>query len=41
MVYHAWNQGHTSRVMLVDNIIWSGGWPSMPAAPSVGSRPRF
>ncbi|WNG15927.1 glycoside hydrolase family 43 protein [Cystobacter fuscus] len=41
MVYHAWNEAHTARVMLVDNIVWSGGWPSMPSAPSVGSRPRF
>jgi arabinan endo-1,5-alpha-L-arabinosidase len=39
MVYHAWNSAHTGRVMLVDSIVWSNGWPSMPSAPSVGSRP--
>ncbi|SEN17177.1 Glycosyl hydrolases family 43 [Stigmatella aurantiaca] len=39
MVYHAWNSAHTARVMLVDAIVWSNGWPSMPAAPSVSSRP--
>jgi GH43 family beta-xylosidase len=41
MVYHAWNSGQTARVMLVDPIIWSGGWPSMPEAPSITSRPRL
>ncbi|QRO01968.1 family 43 glycosylhydrolase [Archangium violaceum] len=39
MVYHAWNAGHTARVMLVDAIIWRNGWPAMPEAPSVTSRP--
>ncbi|WPB75500.1 glycoside hydrolase family 43 protein [Archangium violaceum] len=39
MVYHAWNSAHTARVMLVDPIIWSNGWPSMPEAPSITSRP--
>ncbi|MFL5355967.1 glycoside hydrolase family 43 protein [Archangium sp.] len=39
MVYHAWNAGHTARVMLVDAIIWRSGWPAMPEAPSVSSRP--
>lgn len=39
MVYHAWNAGHTARVMLVDAILWRNGWPAMPEAPSVSSRP--
>jgi arabinan endo-1,5-alpha-L-arabinosidase len=39
MVYHAWNTAHNARVMLVDAIVWSNGWPTMPAAPSLNSRP--
>lgn len=44
MVYHAWQAGHVNgpgdgRPMLVDAVEWSGGWPSVPEAPSVGSRP--
>jgi GH43 family beta-xylosidase len=39
MVYHAWNSAHTARVMLIDAITWSNGWPAMPEAPSAGSRP--
>ncbi|MBM7118250.1 glycoside hydrolase family 43 protein [Archangium primigenium] len=39
MVYHAWNAAHSARVMLVDAIVWSNGWPSMPGAPSLQSRP--
>ena len=39
MVYHAWNTAHSARVMLVDSIVWSNGWPSMPSAPSLSSRP--
>jgi len=44
MVYHAWQAGHVNgsgdtRHLLIDNMVWSGGWPSVPAAPSLGSRP--
>jgi hypothetical protein len=39
MVYHAWNSAHTARVMLIDAITWSNGWPAMPEAPSASSRP--
>ncbi|WP_257452081.1 glycoside hydrolase family 43 protein [Archangium lipolyticum] len=39
MVYHAWNQAHTARVMLADTVFWRDGWPVVPQAPSVGSRP--
>jgi beta-xylosidase len=44
MVYHAWQAGHVngagdSRHLLIDPVQWSGGWPSMPAAPSSTSRP--
>ena len=39
MVYHAWNTAHTARVMLVDAIVWRNGWPEMPSAPSLNSRP--
>ncbi|MCC6649362.1 MAG: family 43 glycosylhydrolase [Polyangiaceae bacterium] len=43
MVYHAWRAGavggNNGRVVLVDGLEWSGGWPSVPAAPSSGSRP--
>ena len=44
MVYHAWQAGHVNgpgdgRLMLVDAVTWSGGWPAVPEAPSVNSRP--
>ncbi len=44
MIYHAWQAGHVNgpgdqRLMLADAVVWSGGWPSVPEAPSVGSRP--
>jgi len=44
MVYHAWQAGHVNgpgdaRHLLVDGVVWSGGWPTVPAAPSLGARP--
>ena len=27
------------RVGMLDTVVWSGGWPAVPEAPSVGSRP--
>jgi GH43 family beta-xylosidase len=44
IVYHAWLAGHVngpgdSRRVLVDEIVWRDGWPAVPAAPSVTSRP--
>ena len=45
MVYHSWKAGHVNgsgdaRVLLVDQVFWGDdGWPSMPQAPSVHSRP--
>ncbi len=44
IVYHAWQSGHVNgpgdqRLMLVDTVEWSGGWPSVPEAPSAHSRP--
>lgn len=44
MVYHAWLKGHVNgpgdeRLMLVDAVRWDNGWPTVPEAPSVGSRP--
>jgi arabinan endo-1,5-alpha-L-arabinosidase len=44
IVYHAWAPGHVNgpgdvREMLIDEVVWSNGWPSVPEAPSVGSRP--
>ncbi|MFT3772914.1 MAG: glycoside hydrolase family 43 protein [Minicystis sp.] len=44
MVYHAWQAGHVNgpgdaRLMLVDAVLWDNGWPAVPEAPSVGSRP--
>lgn len=42
-VYHAWHAGQVGqapgRVVLVDRVQFSGGWPSMVAAPSMGSQP--
>lgn len=44
MVYHAWQPGHVNgpgdqRLLLVDAVVWSGGWPGVPEAPSIGARP--
>jgi arabinan endo-1,5-alpha-L-arabinosidase len=44
LVYHAWAAGHVNgpgdaRRLLVDEVIWSNGWPKVPEAPSVSSRP--
>jgi GH43 family beta-xylosidase len=44
MVYHAWQSGQVNgpgdqRHLLVDAMGWSGGWPSVPEAPSQHSRP--
>jgi GH43 family beta-xylosidase len=38
-VYHAWRAGFAGvagngRAVLVDRVAWSGGWPSLPGAPS-------
>ena len=46
MVYHAWKQGCVDaagcgRLDLVDEILWGSGWPSVPLAPSVTSRPSL
>jgi GH43 family beta-xylosidase len=42
-VYHAWVAGKVlkppGRLVLVDRIQWSGGWPVMRAAPSKRSQP--
>lgn len=42
-VYHSWKQGQVGggagRVLLIDRVFWSGGWPSMRAAPSGISLP--
>ena len=39
IVYHAWRQGFVNgagdaRQMLVDHVVWEGGWPVVPGAPS-------
>jgi beta-xylosidase len=44
IVYHAWEPGHVNgpgdvRVGMLDTVVWSGGWPTVPEAPSAGSRP--
>ena len=44
MIYHAWREGMVNgpgdeRFPLVDQIVWSDGWPAVPAAPSAGTRP--
>jgi GH43 family beta-xylosidase len=44
IVFHAWAPGHVNgpgdvRELLVDEVVWSAGWPSVPEAPSTGSRP--
>lgn len=42
-VYHAWHAGQVGqapgRVVLVDRVEWSGGWPSLLGAPSTRSQP--
>ena len=42
-IYHSWKQGQigggAGRVLLVDRVLWTGGWPSMRAAPSQVSLP--
>lgn len=38
-VYQAWNAAHDARYPLVDQITWVDGWPALPGAPSVKSRP--
>lgn len=42
-VYHAWSQGHINeapgRQVLLDRVLWNGGWPAMPQAPSSRSLP--
>ena len=43
MVYHAWQAGSVGaapgRLDLVDRIVWSGDWPTVPEAPSSRSTP--
>jgi len=43
VVYHAWEAGAVGaapgRLGLVDRIVWNGGWPSVPGAPSSRSVP--
>ncbi len=44
MIYHAWVAGCVNapgcgREDLVDLVDWTGGWPSVPLAPSSNSRP--
>lgn len=44
MIYHAWTQGCVNtagcgRLNLVDEVVWSGAFPSVPLAPSSTSRP--
>lgn len=42
-VYHSWVAGKLEqapgRIVLVDRLQWSGGWPAMRGAPSSGSQP--
>ncbi|MEB2325148.1 MAG: glycoside hydrolase family 43 protein, partial [Sorangiineae bacterium] len=42
-VYHAWQAGKVGqapgRIVLVDRLAWSGGWPEMLGAPSSRSQP--
>jgi GH43 family beta-xylosidase len=38
IVYHAWDPGHTSRLMRIDPLEWDRGRPSTPA-PTAGSQP--
>ena len=43
VVYHAWEAGHENaapgRLVLVDQIVWTNGWPGVPGAPSSATRP--
>lgn len=43
VVYHAWQAGNVGaapgREVLVDQIVWRNGWPSVPGAPSSATRP--
>jgi beta-xylosidase len=43
IVYHAWKSSSIGaapgRLALVDRVVWSGGWPAVPGAPSSLSRP--
>lgn len=44
LVYHAWAPGHVNgpgdnRELLVDRVVWAGGWPALPGAPSATSLP--
>jgi hypothetical protein len=38
LVYHAWDQGHTSRQMRIDSLSWSGTGPSS-AGPTLDPQP--
>jgi len=42
-VYHSWKAGQVGsapgRLVLIDRVLWDGGWPTMRAAPSGGSLP--
>ena len=44
MVYHAWKSGQVNgpgdgRVLLIDRVLWQGGWPATGHAPSSTSLP--
>jgi GH43 family beta-xylosidase len=44
LVYHAWKAGHVNgpgdgRVVLIDRLLWEGGWPSASHTPSSTSLP--
>ena len=43
VVYHAWEAAHVNaspgRLVLVDQIVWRNGWPTVPGAPSSATRP--
>jgi GH43 family beta-xylosidase len=44
LVYHAWRAGHVNgpgdgRVVLIDRLLWEGGWPALGHAPSSVSLP--
>ena len=44
MVDHAWQRGMVNgpgdgRLVLVDQIVWRDGWPTLPGAPSTRTRP--
>jgi arabinan endo-1,5-alpha-L-arabinosidase len=44
VVYHAWEAAHVNmapgRLVLVDQIVWTNGWPEVPGAPSSATRPN-